>query len=546
MSSKRRSRKSVTVIGALITATATICAAFIALWPDKCKILPCGSTDLAVRVTNSINEPVSGATSLLFSNEGALKQYTDSNGSALFSDASKLKDVRLVVEAPGYDIYEQQISGRADKKIDVMLKEKQGSKAGVIFRAFDQNSGMPVDRADLQVFVGADLFTQATDSNGVGKFELTFPPSGKLDVMLVIRTKDFEIKNEHVTLYPNQVQDIMLNVEKTSFEINPVLVSSQSTSTSVPETQSDEPELTSKGVLINALASSRVNPNTGFEITVEPAPSENQTGELRVLMASPNNEPLSGINTVVYTQKTDVNNQPLQDQYITQAGTDIGGTVTIQLQPNTYGIFPDIAGYLWNDLIYNHTIQTNERTSILIVPSQVAVIVHRADKSLFKNNYVAISTQKLDANGNSIPDQRVREGRIDDTGVMLFTLTPGRYTIYIDGLLGEDWGEVDHDLPPATRITYDIWLGRIRVEARDADGKVLQGFYSNVCFEKLDANGEPIPGDGIQDGRTDDTGVTNYDLTPGYYFIVSDLGRVRVKLDAGKTVVVKNEDFKQP
>jgi hypothetical protein len=208
-------------------------------------------------------------------------------------------------------------------------------------------------------------------------------------------------------------------------------------------------------VSVDVLESTLVDTTKGFSVSTEPAPSEKNTGELKILLAYPNNQPISGKTVDIYTQKMDLNNQPVRGE-------------------------------------------------------------------------------------------RVKRLRTDDTGILTTELEPGTYALRIDAARGEDWGKVDNVLPFATQLTYNVTLGRIRIESRDDLGNVTSKFYTKVAFPKLDNNNNIVAGNTIAEGSTDDTGIFNYDLTPGTYVVVAKAGEIKVDVKSGETITVKNSDFGKP
>lgn len=502
---------------------------------------------IAIRVADSTGASVFGAKVLIFFQEGAFSQYTDANGTAIFNNINTTESIRLIVETDQYEIYEQQVQLPRDKSLDIRLKKRSGNQGSIIFRVIDDTTGIPIPGVKVLLLVEGDVLSEATDSNGISKFTLKFPEEGKLDARMSVSTNAYEINDQTITLLPNRVQDVRLSPSKDTLTIAEVSAQVLPTQQANPTQQvTTVPSTVRNGVTIETIVSNRVDLDTGVRISTEPAPSENDNGELRVIIRTPDDKPHIGTYVAISKQKTDLNNQPIRGEHAGSLRTDDTGTATISLPPGTYGVYPDISGYPWKAINFNLQVEADKRTTVIIVPSQLVIVIRRADRSLITNSYVSVSTQKVDANGNPLPDQRVLDGRTQDTGAIILNLTPGNYAIYLEAARGEDWGMLDNELPPATQVTYNVTLGRIRIESRDDKGNVVAGFYSRVTFKKLDANGKAIPGDTIIDGRTDNTGVVNFDLTPGEYMVVSGVGVMEVEVKSGETVTIKNSDFTQP
>lgn len=303
-----------------------------------------------------------------------------------------------------------------------------------------------------------------------------------------------------------------------------------------------------KGVLLQLLASNLVDRDTGFSMTTVSSTTEKENGELEVIIRTPDGKPYVGTYVAILKQKLDVNNQPIPGDRVAEFRTNDTGRGTVVLPPGTYGVWPtEVTGLPWTGLNFYKQVEARKKTTITIVPSRLIVVIRRADSSLITNSYVSVSTQKTDANGKPLYNQKVREGRTYDTGEISFDLSPGTYALYFEAARGEDWGVFNNYLPPASQLVYNMTLGRIRIESRDASGNVISGFYSRVVFRKKDANGKTIPGDLISEGRTDDTGVFQHDLTPGTYIIQSDAGvKNEMTVRSGETITIKNTEFEKP
>jgi hypothetical protein len=552
---RRPNPNRVQIIAAIIVAVATIVGGIFA-GPALLRLLP-GATprteQMTVRVEESSGGSVAGAKVLLFFQGGPLSQITDTNGSANFTlSSSEAINARLVVETNQYKIYEQDVQIPRDKTVNARLEYRTGSDEGVIFHVVD-DTGKPIVGAKVLVLAQGDVLNETTDSNGVSKLTLSFPAEGKLDVKMSVDSKDYQVNDQNITLTPNKVQDIRLSSTANTLKISDVTpvadVVQQGTLQGTATNTAGNTAVNSKkrGVAVEMVTSNVVDHETGFRVSVEQSASAKDKAEIRVVMISPDNKPFVGTHVSIQTQKTDVNNQPVQGDQVANVQTDNTGSAVATIDPGTYGIWPDIRGYTWKQLNFNQKFEAGKRTTITIVPSQFALVVRRADKSLVPNSYVGVLTQKKDVNGKPLPDQTVVEGRIGDTGDIQYNLTPGSYTIAVEAARGEDWGVADNIIPPATKVVYNMTLGRVRIEARDDKGNVASNFYANAAFQKKDANNKSIPGDVVVECRTDNTGVCNLDLTPGVYAIQTDAGsKFDVEIGSGDIITLKNTDFTKP
>ncbi|HEX9730672.1 MAG TPA: hypothetical protein VGG06_01655 [Thermoanaerobaculia bacterium] len=167
--------------------------------------------EVSLRVADGISEPVLGASAVLFFPGGPVAQYTDIHGAATLTlDEARGRRGRLVVEATGYRIHEQEIRLETGSLVEVRLAPPDPVAASVIVRALDRATGEPVARAEVAVLATGDSFSQVTDSNGITKFTLDFLDS-KADVQVSVKSGGFEVKHQNTTLLPDRVQDVSLD-----------------------------------------------------------------------------------------------------------------------------------------------------------------------------------------------------------------------------------------------------------------------------------------------------------------------------------------------
>jgi hypothetical protein len=333
---KKKSRKiSKKIIVAIIGAIALIISALIAS-PLILRVFP-GNSDATektmVRIADSNGKSISKAKVLAFYHDDSEMQYSDSNGVASFM-LPKSGDLRVIVETDHYEIHEQEIKLPRRKPIDVRLKELQGSDASVIFRVVDDATSAPIPGAKVLLLVNGDVISQITDSNGITKYNLAFPEANKVDTQMTVNTEDYEIVDQLVTLTPNKVQDVRLDPVNKTLQLAEVTITNQLSTQSQQELTSPNPGYNPnlKGVSVDVLESTLVDTTKGFSVSTEPAPSEKNTGELKILLAYPNNQPISGKTVDIYTQKMDLNNQPVRGERVKRLRTDDTGILTTELE----------------------------------------------------------------------------------------------------------------------------------------------------------------------------------------------------------------------
>ncbi len=186
------------------------------------------SGELSVHVADRANAAVLGANTLLFFEGGPVAQYSDVHGAATLTlDEARGRRGRLVVEAPGFKIHEQEVRLTSGQLVEVRLEPPDPEMAKVLVRVVDSSSREPVAGAQVLVLANGDTFSQDSDSNGITKFTLAFYDS-KAEAEMSVRSKGHEIEHQRVTLLPDRVQDVSLDpaadtLEVTAFDVEGAL-----------------------------------------------------------------------------------------------------------------------------------------------------------------------------------------------------------------------------------------------------------------------------------------------------------------------------------
>jgi hypothetical protein len=163
-----------------------------------------------IRVTDTAGQAISQAKALVFYKGGPLTTITDSNGAAAFQIPMGLSPYKLVVEKAGFQVQDAGFDPGTGA-IEVQLTPQQGQDTNVVFRVVDDENGVPVQGASIQLLYQGKTPTEATDSNGIARFTLTFPPQGDMDVEISVKTRDYNIEFQRITLPRDRVQDVRLN-----------------------------------------------------------------------------------------------------------------------------------------------------------------------------------------------------------------------------------------------------------------------------------------------------------------------------------------------
>lgn len=223
---RRRSWKiSAVVFVGIITAVATLLSGVLSN-PSFTDFFSSSANNLStasIRVANAQGGAISGAQVLLFLSSGAISVYSDTNGTASLplSEVDD-KDGRLVVQADQFEIYEQQVSLPISRLLDIRLKNPSGNAGSVIVRVNNDENKF-VSNAEVVLIVEGEILSQVTDTNGIAKFDVTFPSSGNLDAEMSVSTRDYEIKRQRVTLLPNKAQDVLLDRQAGTIEVTEVV-----------------------------------------------------------------------------------------------------------------------------------------------------------------------------------------------------------------------------------------------------------------------------------------------------------------------------------
>jgi len=222
----------------------------------------------------------------------------------------------------------------------------------------------------------------------------------------------------------------------------------------------------------------------------------------------------------VYHQKADISGNPIKGDRITDGRTDDSGTVFFPLQPGTYAVsLGDYTGYLWGNE-FNYTVSQGQATVLSVTLGRLLIGVIDADGRPMERRWTGIHLQKADISGNPIKGDRITDGRTDNTGGIVYDLSPGVYAVGIGDISGYVWGEeLNHAVLPGQTTRILVQLGRLTVGVRNVEGQPVSRRWVGVYLQKQDVDGNPVKGDRILDGRTDDTGVIWWNITAGRYAV---------------------------
>jgi serine/threonine protein kinase len=281
---------------------------------------------------------------------------------------------------------------------------------------------------------------------------------------------------------------------------------------------------------------------TGLTVSTTGSAQSGIRVELRYADGTPKTSSWVGI----YEQETDVSGNPVAGREITNGRTNDTGAIFFDLDPGTYAVgLGDLSGYIWG-YEFNYTVQASQATILSLTLGQLAIGVRNASGQPLEGRWTAVFLQTPDISGNPIKGERINYIRTDNTGRAIYNLTSGLYAVEIGDIAGEQWGnEINHAILPGQQTTILLTLGRITVGVKNADDQPVAGRWVAIYFQEDDVSGNPIKGERIVNGRTDNAGLVSWDLTAGTYAVeIGDLlgalwgSEVNHAVQSGETTTV--------
>lgn len=176
-----------------------------------------------------------------------------------------------------------------------------------------------------------------------------------------------------------------------------------------------------------------------------------QGGQIEFALVDANGKPWENIYIEVYTQKQDVNGNPVTDDRVWSGYTANTGIANIWLTPGLYAVSVDLRGYNWGALSdrrgeVNVSVQKAMKTPLIVKMGQVVIGLTKPDGTPNSNAYVQIYTQKSDINNQPVVVDRIWSGYTDNGGFAVIDLTQGMYALTIDDVtlysIPVSWGAV--------------------------------------------------------------------------------------------------------
>jgi len=145
-----------------------------------------------------------------------------------------------------------------------------------------------------------------------------------------------------------------------------------------------------------------------------------------------------------------------------------------------------------------------------------------------EDQYVVLYTQKEDLSGNPVSDKRVKYSYTENDGGKNFDVFPGEYLIasefngYNWGSASDVKGQANLEVQAGKQTRLVMRLGRLMIGFIKADGSVVEDQYVQVFTQHLNISDQWVANNRVKYGYTDNSGVIEFDLTPGNYVLESD------------------------
>jgi hypothetical protein len=140
-------------------------------------------------------------------------------------------------------------------------------------------------------------------------------------------------------------------------------------------------------------------------------------------------KPVEGRRVELVEQIQDIQGNPTFGRRFDSSYTDNTGVTGWDLTAGTYALsVSGLDGYAW-DNTYNHVLESGESEKNILQLGRLVVTAKDGSGNPQEDRYVQVFTQKSDVNGNPVQADRVTYGYTDNTGSVIFNLTPGNYTV---------------------------------------------------------------------------------------------------------------------
>ena len=213
-----------------------------------------GESKLSVWVADQDGKAVARAEiMLLYNGEIPIKQVTDSQGTASFIADSAIGEARVVVQAEGYQVYEETVDLARNRNLTVNMSTLDEDVRDVLVRVVNKQSLQPVNGANVVLIVGAETFSDVSDQNGLAKFQVRFD-SETLSADISVEAEGNTVNNQSVSLRPDQLQEVRLDPLSNTANVAPVLAVERTRASALPGRGFNIPEAITGVTLFSKLA----------------------------------------------------------------------------------------------------------------------------------------------------------------------------------------------------------------------------------------------------------------------------------------------------
>lgn len=246
----------------------------------------------------------------------------------------------------------------------------------------------------------------------------------------------------------------------------------------------------------------------------------------------------SSTNFKLYSQKYDIDGDPVKDQLVANFSTGTSGDVTTYVTDKTKSLDGAFPGYYVMEATgsqggiftkYNIKVEAAKTTEINYKFSDIAFTVKDAEGVPFPNgSELKIYQQKLDLDGEKIFGTMLKRINTNDKGVAVLEYPEGTYAASIIGGDGQtykyyDLNMVDQLRKEITLQTTETYIpdgdycsekSFVDVITRSASGDVIPNLNVALYKQQIDANGVPIVGAKAISGKVASTGIAHLSFNP--------------------------------
>lgn len=169
--------------------------------------------NLVTRTVDINGAPVAQANvTLIYEGSATETVQTDERGIVIFPQISTSLEIILVVGAEGYKVKEQRIDVSRSRTVEVMLEREDPRERQILIRVIKGRLSRPVVGAEIDLIVGASVFSAITDNKGFARYSIAFNEQ-TLQAVLTMTADGKTVTNRNVTLRPDQFQEIHIDIE---------------------------------------------------------------------------------------------------------------------------------------------------------------------------------------------------------------------------------------------------------------------------------------------------------------------------------------------